>query len=525
MMSSLRVSGALLVILGGVAGPVAAQDRPTRAPTVYEDLQMFSQVLNQLRINHADSLDLHTLLIAAIEGMVRAADPHSYVLPAIRLSPEREAAVRNKKLYPVPIDFAFIEDVPTVLGLRIANASQLLDILPGDELEAIDGQAVLAESAEELDIMLAGEKGSAVRLSLKRHRRDGTVAMLDRIVRREALDEVPAVVAASFLGPRTGYIRLSHFVSTFVAEDFTEAVEALERSGMQQLVLDLRDNGGGLVDQAALVASAFLPKGDIVYVTEERRSGQHDTVRVERAGYFQTLPMVVLVNRGTASAAELIPGALQDHDRAIVLGQPTFGKSLFLRPFPLSDGSIIMLVVGRIKTPCGRVIQRPFRDLRRNDYFRLAGGTRDTTTLPSCRSSGGRTLYGGGGIQPDIIFPTSPQRDWEEKVWEQEIPTLWLGHALAEPDVRQATRANFAVDAPLPDYLINDFLTFARERGVVLSEQSKQDVSLGLTLRLLIVQAKWGLKASYELAARWDREVAAAVNELTRLTGRQDSMH
>jgi carboxyl-terminal processing protease len=244
-----------------LALPVAtrAQDSTTRAVrprSTYEDQQMFSQVLNQIRVNHPDSIDTHQLLMAAIEGMVRAADPHSYVIPAMRLDPAKEEQFRSGKLYPVPVSFLFIGGAPVVASVAPATAASRLDILPGDELIAVDGQPVSAESAEELDITLSGPKQAAALLALERRRQDGSVVRLERRVVRERFEEASAIPVAVMIDSVTGtsYVRITTFMGERVANDLHDALDRLEKRGLKRLVLDLRDNGGGSVKEAADVA-------------------------------------------------------------------------------------------------------------------------------------------------------------------------------------------------------------------------------------------------------------------------------
>src|SRR6185437_4512827 len=182
-------AGRVTLLVAALASTAVAQQDTAKSPirkrTVYEDLQMFSQVLNQIRVNHPDSIDTHELLMAAIEGMVHAADPHSFVIPNVRLSPAREQAMKDGKLFPVPIEFDYLSGGPVVTSVASGTAASHQDILPGDELVAVDGKPVTAESAMELDVMLSGAKGSTTTLSLERRRSDGTLASLDRAVKRE----------------------------------------------------------------------------------------------------------------------------------------------------------------------------------------------------------------------------------------------------------------------------------------------------------------------------------------------------
>jgi carboxyl-terminal processing protease len=192
-----RVLAAIVFLALGVAGlpDLAAQVNDSaaavRKPTTAEDLQMFSQVLNQIRVNHPDSIDTHRLFMAAVQGMVTAADPHSFVIPAVRLDPAKEEAFREGRLNPVPVSFRFVGGDPVVVSVAVGSRASRLDILPGDVLIAIDGRPVLAESATELEVGLAGERGTSVVLTLERRRLDGTTVHLTRAVERERSTKSP----------------------------------------------------------------------------------------------------------------------------------------------------------------------------------------------------------------------------------------------------------------------------------------------------------------------------------------------
>jgi carboxyl-terminal processing protease len=504
-----RVSyAAALLCLGFQASAQQGQSR-----SLYEDMRMFSQVLNQIRTNHPDSLDTHVLLMAAIEGMVRAADPHSYVLPATRLSPEKEKAMRDGELYPVPINFGYLAGAPFVVSVQPGSRAAELNIVPGDELVAIDGEVVTAESAAELDIVLAGSKGSTVNLTFSRRRFDGSRTTVIRRVKRERVEESSAIGAAFMLGDSTGYLRLLHFDNLDVANEFRNSLNRLERAGLRRLVLDLRDNGGGFVKQASTVASEFLPNGAIVYTAEGRKQDVNDTSRVERPAEQRQLgvPVVVIVNSGTASAAELVAGALQDHDRALIVGRPTFGKSLLMRPFPMTDGSVIHLVVGQIRTPCGRVVQRPYRDLRTADYFRMAGAIADTTGRPTCQTDGGRTVYGGGGIYPDVLFQDVGEApEWYLQVQEEELLIRWIGSYLNEQESAETTPAEFA-EATLPRDVVENFIAFAAEEGVDEEEMREYGSQVHELLLRTVAWGRWGASGFYTVAALHDRDVSEAI--------------
>lgn len=509
----MMVRGAVIAALLSWSIVADGQDssRTLRRRTTYEDLQMFSQVLNQIRTNHPDSLDTHELLMAAVRAMVRAADPHSYVIAAIRMDPAREEAFARGRLIPVPIAFNWIEGTAVVASVASGSSAARQDILPGDKLLTIDGTAVAAESPLELEVMLAGQKNSSVTLLFERRRSDGTRAQLTRVVKREKVGEETAVPAAFMYDSITGYVRITTFDNAKVDSDLHDALDKLQKGGMRQLVLDLRDNGGGLVGEAARIAGEFLPSGATVYTVSGRKPDVIDTARVKRSFWSREkrYPVVVLQNEGTASASELVAGALQDHDRALIYGRPSFGKSLMMRGFPLSDGSIIMLVVGTVRTPCGRAIQRDYRGLSHAEYLRRAVATRDTAGGPTCKTMTGRVVYGGGGIIPDVWTGESAMPAWLEGLRESGVVLTWAGsHAATIP---QTTVEDFARTSSFGADAVGNLRSLAREKGIVVPETAEATAMLSRELALAVAHVKWGNTGGYRVEALLDPDVAAAV--------------
>jgi carboxyl-terminal processing protease len=509
---SRSVCGALLV--AGILAPALAapQERAVQPRTVYEDLQLFSQVLNQIRVNHPDSVDTHRLFMAAVEAMVRAADPHSYVLPARRLSPEKERALRDGRLVPVPITFRFVGGAAVVTSVEPGSGAAELDILPGDELLAVDSLPVTVESAGELDVTLAGPRGSPVTLSLERRREDGSLVRLERVVARERVDGESAVPAAFMLEPGTGYVRVTTFAHPRAADDLHAALRDLERQGMERLLLDLRDNGGGLLDEATRVASEFLPRGTVVYTAEGRKAEVADTGRVQRSFWRseRRYPMIVLTNEGTASASELVAGALQDHDRALIVGRTTFGKALLMQGFPMTDGSVMVLVVGEIRTPCGRSVQRDYRTITRREYYRGTIDERERAARPTCTTAGGRTVHGGGGIYPDVVLEEAPVPLWLARFQEQQLALRWVaGYLDSNPDAFTDLET-LAADPRLPRDAAESFLGFAREQGLEVMGGGDSLEALERVLLPHIAGTLWGRTGRYRTAALLDPEVARA---------------
>ena len=510
------IGGALALAALPAATPAAAQAdtarRAIKPRTMYEDLQMFSGVLNQLRVNHPDTVDTHRLIMAAINGMIQAQDPHSYLLPAYRLEPERAKLYREGKLVEIPISFSDYGGAFVVVRAEPGTAAARQDILPGDELVEVDGAPITAENADELSARLAGQKNTTAKLTFERRRSDGSTATFTREVKRERGDAESAVPAAFLLDPQTGYVRILTFAHPKVADDLHDAIGRLEKQGMKRLVLDVRDNGGGSVDEAAQIAGEFLPKGAVLYMsqTKKRAEGLPDTARVQRSFFSREkrYPIVLLVNEGSASASELLAGALQDHDRALVVGRTSFGKSLVMAPFFLPDGSVYEMVIGLLKTPCGRVIQRQYRGTRTRDYYRAAGRERETAGRPSCRTTGGRTVYGGGGIFPDVLLDRpEPMPAWMSKVMEASLPLKWMGAHLSASGAAYPSVEALAAKPELPAGALAEFRRFAATQAVTIPEGVEADRRLTRALLEQVAFAKWGLAGLVRIDAVLDPEV------------------
>jgi carboxyl-terminal processing protease len=254
-----------------------------------------------------------------------------------------------------------------------------------------------------------------------------------------------------------------------------------------------------------------------VYTSSGRKPEITDTGRVKRSFWRSErhYPIVVMVNAGTASASELVAGALQDHDRALIVGRPTFGKSLLMRGFPMSDGSVLVLVVGHVRTPCGRVVQRQYRSISRRDYYRMARADRDTAGRPSCRTDAGRVVYGGGGIFPDVpLAERTPRPRWALRADEQQLPLTWSGGYVEAHGASLSSLEAFAAAGALPVAALADFRAYAARQGVVVPGDA--DAQLQSMLVTSVAEARWGSEGAYRVEALHDSAVRDAIASFTR---------
>jgi carboxyl-terminal processing protease len=399
-----RVAAATGLLLG--LGPVA----PAHAQaSSYEELQRFTAVLNQIRSNYPDSVTYNGLVRAAIDGMLRSLDPHSWF--ASSEDYERLNALERGELAVTGIVFEYADGVPTVLTYVPRSPAEKAGVLPGDRLVRVDGVPVAGMTSKSIALRLAGEKGSRVVVGLERGARLEPDTF--SVTLKRAFPESRSVSLAKMLDAQTGYVRLDEF-GPKAAQELAKAVRQLQSARARQLVLDLRGNPGGLVTEAVDIAAQFLPAKTLVFSTRGRRKVVNEDYRTKGGGEFVDLPLVLLINQGSASASEALAGSLQDHDRALIVGRRSFGKALMQVGFPVPSG-FVELTVGHVYTPGGRYIQRRYQGLAIEQYYAFAGtGGVEEDTSRVYHTDNGREVRGGGGIAPDlpVLAPPSAPAWW-----------------------------------------------------------------------------------------------------------------
>lgn len=401
----------LLLLLAALAGmPALAQRR--------ENLDINMQLLQKLQIAnmaianlYVDSVDQGRLVEDAITGMLKNLDPHSSYSNAEETRKMNEPLEGNFE--GIGVQFNMLEDTLVVIQTVSKGPSEKVGILAGDRIVSVDGEPIAGVKMDRDSIMrkLRGPKDTKVVLGVVRRGVDHVLSF--RVTR----DKIPVntLDAAYMIAPGIGYVHLDRFGAT-TADELHEKLKLLKKEGMRDLILDLELNGGGYLGAAISVANEFLQPDELVVYTEGRNSPS-SSFRAKGGGLFTEGRLVVLVDEYTASAAEIVSGAVQDHDRGIIVGRRTFGKGLVQRPIELPDGSMIRLTVSHYYTPSGRCIQKPYTKGKKDDYDqdmenRYVHG--ELTCLDSIHLDStkvyrtlreGRTVYGGGGIMPDVFVP------------------------------------------------------------------------------------------------------------------------
>jgi carboxyl-terminal processing protease len=370
-----------------------------------ENLHTLSEILYYLNQDYFEAVEIDQLMEGAFKGIMNELDPHSIYIPADQLADIDEQF--TGKFQGIGIEFDVLRGYLTVIAPVADSPAEQAGLQPGDKIVAINGDDAFEITREEVFKKLRGKKGTPVDVTIQRL---GEERPFDVTIIRDVIP-IYSVRAALMLDEATGYIWLTRFSATS-EQEMRNALEFLENQGMQKLVLDLRNNSGGLLTQAAEIANMFITANDTLVYTQGNRPEMEQAFIADPKKGRSDFPLIILVNRGSASASEIVAGAAQDLDRSLIIGETTFGKGLVQRQIPLSDGAAIRMTIARYYTPSGRLIQRPYENGNDHDYYEDLMLENREETLDSLKSirpqyttRSGRIVYGGGGITPDIYIP------------------------------------------------------------------------------------------------------------------------
>jgi len=368
----------------------------------------FDEALAVIEQNHASAkkIDYNEVFKSSIDGMLHTLDPHSNYFDAKEF--EQFRTEQSSRYYGIGATIGDLSDpsgkvVATYIRATFDGApAHRAGLRYGDKIVEVNGTSVLGKAYPEVRNLLRGPRGTTAKLVIER-----TNGKRENIeITRDAVPQ-PSIGEAYMIRPGIGYIAMTGGFNQTTYAEFVDAMRSLKAKGMTQLLLDIRDNGGGLVGQAYRVANSFLSTGQTVFTQKGRIDGVTEPYRADNPRP-ETMPVVVLVNRNSASASEILAGALQDHDRALIVGETTFGKGLVQNPFQLEYGSMLLLTIAKYETPAGRLIQRDYSDGNLYDYYTGGGVGRDDQDVepgpkgPESKTDAGRSVYSGGGISPDV---------------------------------------------------------------------------------------------------------------------------
>ncbi len=391
------------MITGLYLGYYMRDNMPGKSFFYRQQQRPLQEIIDLINNKYVDDIKTDALADTAIKAIISKLDPHSVFIPAEELQLVNDELAG--KFFGIGVEFNIFNDTLNVINVIGGGPGDKAGMQTGDKFIAVNDSLVAGKKldADQYRKLLRGERGTAVDVTFLRNGIQKKVTLS-----RDAIP-VSSVDAVYMMGSGIGYIRLNKF-STQTYHEFMEALDALKKQGLQKLVLDLRGNGGGMLEEAVEIADEFLDGDKLITYTEGKHSARKE-YRCRREGGFEKGPLVVLADEGTASASEVLIGALQDWDRAVVIGRRTFGKGLVQEQFDLSDKSALRLTIARYYTPVGRCIQRPYTNGDKAYYEEITNRYHDGETLTQdsvkndtsiiYKSKSGKKLYGGGGITPD----------------------------------------------------------------------------------------------------------------------------
>ncbi|WP_418991412.1 S41 family peptidase [Alistipes sp.] len=490
----------LAALLALIVLPLAAQERDA-----VEQLQKFVQAYRYLSSLYVDEVEMGPVVEGAIEGMLEELDPHSAYIGAEEM--KGVEASFDGEFSGIGVEFAIMRDTVVVVNTIAGGPAERVGVLPNDRIVRIDTLDAVGFRQTDVPRYLRGKTGTRVEIDVVRH---GEPERLHFVIVR---DKIPlnTVDAAYLIADDAGYIKVNRFGRTTMTE-FRRAWEQLGRPA--RLVLDLRGNGGGLLEQAVEMAGFFLPRGAAI-VSTEGRSVPAMSFRAQRDGEDLDGRLVVLIDEQSASASEIVAGAVQDWDRGVVVGRPSFGKGLVQRQIPLGDGSAVRITVARYHTPSGRVIQRPYRQGKRKEYYldhlrRYDDAVRDSldASAPAYRTlRTGRTVYGGGGIRPDVVVEQDTTgfshyyADLIRRGVVNELVMSYLDRNREALDRACPDFETFEANYTVPDSLLQELTALGEKQGVAFDEKGFEESAplMRIQLKALTAQRLFDTGAFYRI--------------------------
>lgn len=485
-------------------------------------------ILNFIEENYVDSIDKKELIEVAINAMLEKLDPHSYYITAEEFASMQEPMEGNFE--GIGVEFMIHRDTLMVVTPIPGGPSEMAGIRAGDRIVSVNNEEIAGKalSNEKVMKLLKGPKGTEVTIGIARRNEENVLSF--KIVR----DKIPieSVVASFMIQQDIGYLKLTRFSKTSF-DEFIASMEKLKKLGARKLILDLRGNGGGYLNTAIPIVESFLSLGQLIVYTEGKASPRTNYF-CENSGEFKDMELVVLIDQGSASASEIVAGALQDNDRALTLGRRSFGKGLVQDEISLKDESALRLTVARYFTPTGRSIQKPYGegiDYEEDYHERLVSGElhfADSVRFPDSLkyvTPGGKVVYGGGGIMPDIFVPLDSTL---EITWVTEL--AYMGglrsfvfeyldkhrRKLSYINDYQGFISRFSVDSKMMEELVifakSEGISFERAAKIELNEDMRTEIKAQFARQL------FGEEAYYQVLLQTDHD---AVKALEILGGKQ----
>lgn len=506
------------IVLGVFLDKVFSEDN------LRDSIRKFNDVLTFTEKYYVEEVDTQKLVESAISGMLNELDPHS-----VYISPEQFTQVEESfrgDFEGIGIEFQIVNDTLTVVSAISGGPSEALGILSGDRIVKIDDVSVIGITNDDVRKKLRGKAGSEVNVSISR------VGVSKPIEYTIVRDKIPlySVDTHFMMDANTGYVSVSRFAET-TYDELVDALQDLNKSGMTQLVVDLRGNPGGYLNQAVKISDLFISgKKKIVY-TEGRRKEFDEVYYASESSKFEDIPLIILINRGSASASEIVSGAVQDWDRGLIVGETSFGKGLVQRQFDLPDNSALRLTISQYFTPSGRLIQRDYKNKNNKaEYYSEMGDDEEVegdninhtaeqdSVRPEYKTEKGRIVYGGGGITPDYIVKSGLVTTYTQNLLRKNIfYTFILSYLDKNTEaIKQKYNENlssFKSDFDITDEMMKSFIDFATSKEVAFSDEDYQKDKdyIAARLKAQIARNFWKNEGWYSILLTSDDQLNKAL--------------
>ncbi len=502
-----------------------------RNANVMESVRKYGQILTLIETEYVDTVNMDELVDFSIAKMLEKLDPHTAYIPKKDIEIAR--SVLEGDFEGIGIEFNIIKDTIYVVTPISGGPSEEVGLMAGDKIVKVDDKVVAGTHIGNSDVfkLLRGPKGTKVKVSVKRK---GAKNLLDFIITR---DKIPtySVDVSYMIDSVTGYIKVSRFAANTYVE-FKQALTELNALGMQRMILDLRDNPGGYLDRATRMADEFLSGKKLIVYTDGKEAKYDSKYFAEFKGDFEKGPLIVLINEGSASASEIVSGALQDNDRALLIGRRSFGKGLVQLPINLTDGSELRLTISRYFTPSGRSIQKPYDPNSAEEYGgelmkRYQHGEffhQDSIKFADSlkfKTTKGRIVYGGGGVMPDIFVPR------DTTAYTQYLIDLFNKNVIREytldyfannkESLKKMTIQEFQKNFKVTEQMIQDLIELGNKSGVKFKEGDylKSKEFLRINMKAYIARSLYGNKGFYPIINMSDEVFLIAIKKWDKAKG------
>lgn len=516
----------LVAIMGMIVGMKLQKTSPLKQPLNFGEQQRYTSIndiISFIESEYVDTIDKSDLYEEAVTGIMKELDPHSNFIPSSELESVNENL--DGEFEGIGIEFSLVEDTITVVSPISGGPSELLGIRSGDKIVKINDTIVAGIGFTSKDVVsrLRGRRGTKVKVGIKR---GGISDIISYNIKRNKIP-IYSIDTHYLIDDETGYIKINRFSRT-TYEEFMEALVALKEEGARDFILDVRQNPGGFLDAATQIADEMIAGKKLLVYTEGRSTGKREYVAT-RKGQMESGKVAILIDSGSASASEILAGAIQDWDRGSIIGRRTYGKALVQQQFDLRDGSALRLTIAKYFTPSGRCIQKSYND-GRDAYFeevydRVEGGeftSEDSIAVADSLkyfTAGGRVVYGGGGISPDIFVPldTTGNTEYLYKVRSQ-IPNFTYDYFADHPIDFRAFESieNFSKEFKLSGKVWQAFEAKLKDEKVMVKKGELNSAAKDIETRIKASFARliWKNEGYYKTMAAIDNDIEAAMKDL-----------